>query len=122
MLALTRAEVERLLDPDELLAGLERGFVEYSAGRCDVPPRIAARSPGGIVGAMPGHVPGSRLAVKPVSVFPGNEPSDKAVIAVFVARDGSPLALMDRTCLRPLRTDAVVALAVKPLARRVATV
>ena len=49
MLALTRAEVERLLDPDELLAALERGFVEYSAGRCDVPARIATRSPGGIV-------------------------------------------------------------------------
>ena len=122
MLALTRAEVERLLDPDELLAGLERGFVEYSAGRCDVPPRIAARSPGGIVGAMPGHVPGSGLAVKLVSVFPGSEPSHKAVIAVFDERDGSPLALMDGTYITAMRTGAASAVSVKALARPDASV
>ena len=67
MLLISRAEVERLLDVPALLSALERGFVDWSAGRCDVPARIAARAPEGLLGAMPGYVPGSGLAVKLVA-------------------------------------------------------
>jgi ornithine cyclodeaminase/alanine dehydrogenase-like protein (mu-crystallin family) len=42
MLVLSQEEVERLLDVDQLLDALERAFVELSAGRASVPPRIAA--------------------------------------------------------------------------------
>jgi alanine dehydrogenase len=51
---LERAEVERLLDIDLLLERLERAFVELSAGRASVPPRVAAFAPAGLLGAMPG--------------------------------------------------------------------
>ena len=47
MLVLSRGEVERLLDVDKLLERLERAFVELSAGRASVPPRVAAFAPAG---------------------------------------------------------------------------
>ncbi|MGZ6142716.1 MAG: hypothetical protein ACXWLM_05225, partial [Myxococcales bacterium] len=97
MLLISRAEVEALLDVRALLAALERAFVDYSAGRCHVPARIAARAPAGILGAMPGYVPGSGLAVKLVAVFPQADPSHQALVALFDERDGTPLALMDGT-------------------------
>src|SRR5712691_7622827 len=85
MLLIDRNEVERLLDPDAMIAALERGFVEYSAGRCHVPPRIGARSARGLVGAMPGYVPGVGLEVKLVAVFPANQgkPTHQGLIALF---------------------------------------
>jgi alanine dehydrogenase len=42
MLVLSRAEVEELLDLDELLAALARAHAELSAGVVSLPPRIAA--------------------------------------------------------------------------------
>ncbi|MCA1825853.1 MAG: ornithine cyclodeaminase family protein [Myxococcales bacterium] len=117
MLTLTRADVERLLDLDQLVSALERGFVDYSAGRCDVPPRTAARAPDGLLGSMPGYVPGSGLAVKLVSVFPRAEPSHQALIAIFDEKDGTPLAVMDGTYITAMRTAAASAISVKALSR-----
>ena len=117
MISLSREEVTRLLDPDELFAALERGFREFSAGRCDVPARIAARGPDGLLGAMPGYVPGSGLGAKLVAVFPGAQPSHRALIALFDERDGTPLAVMDGEQITAMRTAAASAISVKLLAR-----
>jgi hypothetical protein len=47
--------VVRLLDQDKLLEALAAAFVELSAGRTSVPPRIAARTPAaGVLGALRG--------------------------------------------------------------------
>jgi len=61
LLVLGRAEVERLLDLDQLLDGLAAAFVELSRGNTSVPPRVAARSGSGLLAAMPGYVPGVAL-------------------------------------------------------------
>ena len=84
MLVLNRAQVRELLDLDLLLDALERAFVELSAGRASVPPRIAASSERGFLAAMPGYANGV-LETKLVSVFPGNRdlPTHQATIAVF---------------------------------------
>ena len=73
VLILSEAEVDRLLDLEEqLLAALADALQSFSAGRASVPPRVAAAAEGGILGAMPVHLPGIALASKLVSVFPGN--------------------------------------------------
>ena len=117
MRLITREEVERLLDPRELLAALERGFVDYSARRCDVPPRIAAKSLQGLLGAMPAWVPGCGLVVKLVSVFPKADPSHHALIAIFDDTNGAPRAVMDGTHITAMRTAGASAVSVKALAR-----
>jgi alanine dehydrogenase len=118
---LDRAEVERLLDVDVLLERLERAFVELSAGRASVPPRVAAFAPAGLLGAMPGYVDGV-LAAKLVALFPDLEPSHQALIAVFDAETGTPLAVMDGTHITAVRTGASSAVATRALSREDARV
>jgi ornithine cyclodeaminase/alanine dehydrogenase-like protein (mu-crystallin family) len=116
VLVLSQDDVARLLDVDLLLERLERAFLELSAGRASVPPRTAAFAPAGLLGAMPGYVDGV-LAAKLVSVFPEHEPSHQALIAVFDAETGRPLAVMDGTHITAVRTGASSAVATRTLAR-----
>jgi ornithine cyclodeaminase/alanine dehydrogenase-like protein (mu-crystallin family) len=120
VLVLSRADVRRLLDVDQLLDALERVFVELSAGRASVPPRIAAQTERGLLAAMPGYADGI-LETKLVSVFAGNHevglPSHQATIALFDDKTGKPLALMDGTEVTALRTGAASAVATRVLAR-----
>lgn len=121
LLVLSRADVERHLDVDELVDALGRAFPEVSAGRTSVPPRIAAQTPDGMLAAMPGFVPGVALEAKLVAVFPGNHdrglPSHLALIALFDETTGWPLAVMDGTHVTAMRTAAASALTTRLLAR-----
>jgi alanine dehydrogenase len=121
VLVISQEEVARLLDVDDLLDALERAFVELSAGRASVPPRIAAFSEKGLLGAMPGYVDGV-LAAKLVTLFPDNEPSHQALIAVFDADTGEPKAVMDGTHITAIRTGGGAAVSTRALAREDAKV
>jgi ornithine cyclodeaminase len=112
--------VRRLLDLDRLIERLAFAFVELSAGRASVPPRIATRTADGLLAAMPGYLNGI-LATKLVSVFPHNPghglPSHQALIALFDAVNGTPLAILDGTYITAARTGAAAALSTRELAR-----
>ena len=87
-----------------------------------MPPRIAAIVPerDALLAAMPAYLPSSgALATKLVSLFPRNtdRPTHQAVIVVFDADNGSPLALMDGEAISAARTAAGSALATDLLAR-----
>ena len=121
LLFLSQEEVVRLLDIDRLLESLAGAFVELSAGRTSVPPRIAARTPsGGLLGAMPGYISGV-LEAKLVSVFPQNHvrgiPSHQGLIALFDESTGAPLAVMDGVAITAIRTGASAAVAARFLSR-----
>ena len=124
MLVLTRADVEELLDLDELVAALARAHEELSAGRASLPPRIAAFTETGLLGAMPGYVSSAGLGCKLVTLFPGNvdRPTHQAAIMLFDAANGTPTALMDGTYITAVRTAAAAALAARLLAREDARV
>ncbi|MFI5284517.1 MAG: ornithine cyclodeaminase family protein [Candidatus Dormibacterales bacterium] len=127
LLYLTRADVERLLDVKAMLAALSQALVKYSAGETSVPPRAAARvADRGLLGVMPGYVPGVALEVKLVSVFPANDhrglPSHQGLIVIFDEDNGAPVALMDGTFITAIRTGGTAAVAAKALARENATV
>lgn len=114
-----------LLDLDLLLECLPEGFIAVSTGQASVPPRVAAFTPGGFLGAMPGYV-GDVLEAKLVSVFPGNRErgleSHNALIALFDAETGVPLAVMDGEYITAMRTAVASALATRTLARDDASV
>ncbi|HSP10621.1 MAG TPA: ornithine cyclodeaminase family protein [Candidatus Dormibacteraeota bacterium] len=127
LLYLSRAEVERLLDVDAMLEALGTALVLFSSGVTSVPPRAGARvGERGILGAMPGYVPGVALEVKLVSVFPANHdvglPSHQGLIAVFDEATGAPLAVMDGTYITAIRTGGTAAVATRALAREDASV
>jgi alanine dehydrogenase len=122
VLVLSRDEVRRMLDLEALIDRLSAAFVELSAGRASVPPRVASVVPDrGLLAAMPGYV-GGTLETKLVSVFPGNEPSHQALIAVFDSATGTPAALLDGTHITAMRTGASSAVATRALAREDARV
>ena len=104
MLILNAREIDSLLDMDELIDALGEAMVGLSAGDVSMPPRVGAmiRDYNGILGVMPAYVGTSQtLAAKLVSIYPNNEtrglPSHQAVILVFDAATGTPVALMDGT-------------------------
>jgi len=122
MLVLSRVDVERLIDLDRLREAVASAMADLSAGRVSMPLRIAAIVPerDAKLAAMPAYLPSSgALATKLVSLFPRNtdRPTHQAVIVVFDADNGSPLALMDGEAITAARTAAGSALATDLLAR-----
>ncbi|HEY2543046.1 MAG TPA: hypothetical protein VGH92_08320 [Gaiellaceae bacterium] len=124
MLVLTRAEVEELLDLDALIEALASAHAELSAGSVSMPPRIAALSDAGLLGAMPAYLPSAGLGCKLVSLFPENvdRPTHQAEIVMFDQTNGTPAAVMDGTYITAMRTAAAAALATRLLAREDARV
>jgi len=121
MLVLGQREVRELLDVDELIDALPAGFVELSEGRVSVPPRVAAYAGDrGLLVDKPGYAAGV-LGSKLVTLFAGNAgaglPSIQAVIVLFDADNGAPLALLDGNLITAARTAASTALATRLLAR-----
>ncbi len=123
---LTEADVRGLVDMPVLRDRLREAFAMFSAGVADVPPRIAARAPDGMLAAMPGYLPGVGLVVKAVSVFAGNHgtevPSHQGLIVLCDEHTGTPLAVIDGASVTALRTAASAAVAADVLARPDATV
>jgi len=120
MLVLTGAEIETLLDLDALIDALAPAMADLSAGHASVPQRVAALTPDGLLGAMPGYVPScGMLMSKLVTLFPGNVtlPTHQAVILAFDPTTGAPTALLDGTSITALRTAAGSALSARLLAR-----
>jgi ornithine cyclodeaminase/alanine dehydrogenase-like protein (mu-crystallin family) len=121
LLFLGRDEVGRLLDVAPMLVALEAAFVAFTAGRANVPPRVAARAEGGMLAAMPGYLAGIGLAVKAISVFPANHaaglPSHQGLIVLFDETTGTPRCVMDAITITALRTAGASAVAVRALAR-----
>ncbi len=123
VLVLSRTETESLLDPDSVRGALRAAMVDVSAGRASVPDRIAAVVPStGLLVAMPAYCPtGGGLVAKLVSLFPGNPDTalatHQAVVVVFDAGTGEPLALLDGTSITTMRTAAGSALSAQLLAR-----
>ncbi len=122
MLVLSRADVEAVLDLDQLVDAVAAAMVDVTAGRASMPPRVAASVADrhAMLAAMPAFLPSSRtLTTKLVSLFPENRdrPTHQAVIACFDADTGTPVALMDGTYITATRTAAGSALATRLLAR-----
>jgi alanine dehydrogenase len=120
MLFLSKHDVEGLLSPAGMLDALELGFRAYSTGAASVPARTAARGPSGLVGAMPAWVRGGGMALKAVTVFPGNAdrglPSHQGVITLFDEEDGALLCVMDAEHVTAMRTAGGAAVSVRVLA------
>jgi alanine dehydrogenase len=121
VLVLDCNQVRSLLDAGELADALRTAFRSISDGSASVPPRVAALTPAGLLGTMPGYVPGVGLGAKLVTYFRGNHdrglPGHQAMVALFDPDDGRPLALMDGTHITTMRTAMAAAVAAEVLAR-----
>jgi alanine dehydrogenase len=127
---LSEADVEKCLDPRELLDGLEDGFRSLELGEVQTPARtqvtVAAK---GFSLIMPAWRPGMAIAVKVVNVFEANLelglPTHLAMITLYDPETGAALCAMDGTYITGIRTAASAVLSARLLGRqnaRVATV
>lgn len=120
VLVLTGVQVRELISFDELAEALRTAFRAVSSASASVPPRVAAHTPGGLLGTMPGYVPGLGLGAKLVTYFRANHerglPGHQALVALFDPDDGRLLALLDGTVITAVRTAMSAAVAARELA------
>ncbi len=132
MLLLTESDVASLLSMRDAVALMEDAFRAQAEHRVQLPVRTMAPTPRGVLGAMPVAIAApatggqAALGAKLVTAFAGNaqlgKPSHQALVLLFDADDGTPLAIMDGRYITEVRTAATSALATKYLARRGASV
>lgn len=108
----------------DCIAAMESVFLDLAAGRAVQPVRnvLAVPRGAGSLYTMPGflgHAGAGALAVKMVTLFPGNASrgleSHQGVIVLFDARNGRALAIIEAASVTALRTAAVSALATRLL-------
>ena len=130
VMTLSEAEVEKYLDPRELLDGLQDGFRGLELGEVQAPARPKLSVAGkGFCLAMPAWQAGMQLTVKIVNVFDGNLeidlPNHLALINLFDPDTGATSCVMDGTYVTGIRTAAAAVLSARMLSRsssRIATV
>src|SRR5271155_4288426 len=114
-------QVRAVLSYDELIPVIRKALMDFSAGRVVQPLRtiVPVTAHGGWFGVMPA-VCGSVMGAKMVAFYPGNADLRKhthmAVIQLFRAETGEPLASMDGRLITEMRTAAVSAVAIDHLA------
>jgi len=112
--------IRPLLRMEELIPAMERALADFSSGRVQQPVRsiVPVREHGGFMGLMPA-IYGDVMGAKLVNFYPANAgrglPTHLAIIALFRAETGEPLAVMDGRLITELRTAAVSAVATKLL-------
>ncbi|MFN8441956.1 MAG: ornithine cyclodeaminase family protein [Caldilineaceae bacterium] len=126
MLILTRHEIESLLTVNDVIAAVEAGFAQLSAGGVVMPQRVPTQvAPyGGMHLSMPVFVSGDpgTLSIKAITVYPDNPakyglPMVQGVVLLYDAVNGKLLAMMDAEEVTAMRTGAASGVATKHLAR-----
>jgi alanine dehydrogenase len=124
-LLLRRSDIEGLLSLHECIGAVENIFRLQGKGKIPAPGILGVRAPDGGLHVKAGLLPGDRnyLVAKLNANFPGNNahfglPTIQGVIAVFDAKNGTPLAILDSIDITIKRTAAASAVAAKYLARK----
>jgi ornithine cyclodeaminase/alanine dehydrogenase-like protein (mu-crystallin family) len=118
---LDEAQVRGLLRMEDLIPAMEQALIALSEGHVVQPVRqmLQVEPHGGHFAAMPaaGDV---GMGAKIVTFYPGNAarglPTHLALILLFRAETGEPLAIMDGRLITEMRTAAVSAAATKAMA------
>ncbi|MGA2373008.1 MAG: ornithine cyclodeaminase family protein [Candidatus Korobacteraceae bacterium] len=117
---LDEGAIRPLLSFAALIPAMQRALIDFSAGRVSQPVRsiLSIREHHGFMGVMPA-VYRDVMGAKLVTLYPDNGsrglPTHQAVIALFRAETGEPLAVMDGRLITEMRTAAVSAVATKLL-------
>lgn len=119
-LVLDHDQTRQALTLDALALGVREALIATGRGEDSTPPRIAAFAPGGLLGAMPGYIPGMGLAAKLITVFSATEAgghgSHQGIVALFDEHTGELSAVMNGEAVTVLRTAASAIVAFQALA------
>lgn len=127
MLILNSYDVRRALPMNEAIEGMKNAYASLSAGTAVVPlrTRLAIPDREALSLFMPAFVisqDGEALAIKAVSLFPGNPARGlayiQAAVLLFDPETGRALALLEGSSLTAIRTGAASGAAIDLLARQ----
>jgi ornithine cyclodeaminase/alanine dehydrogenase-like protein (mu-crystallin family) len=122
LLFIDEEQVRAVLSYDELIPAIRQALIHFSAGRVVQPLRtvMSVAQHAGWFAVMPA-VYGDVMGAKMVTFYPKNVDRGKhthlAMIQLFRADTGEPLAILDGRLITEMRTAAVSAVAVDLLAR-----
>jgi thiomorpholine-carboxylate dehydrogenase len=122
LLFINEEQVRAVLSYDELIPAIRQALMDFSAGRVVQPLRtvMSVAQHAGWFAVMPA-VYGDVMGAKMVTFYPKNVDKGKhthlAMIQLFRADTGEPLAILDGRLITEMRTAAVSAVAVDLLAR-----
>jgi alanine dehydrogenase len=124
ILFLDAQEVKEALPMAQAISAMKLAFQEYSLGQAEIPlrTRIDVSEQAGSTLFMPALLTESNaLAVKVVSVFPGNAsrnlPTLHAIVIAIDPQTGAPNAILEGASLTAIRTGAASGVATECLAR-----
>lgn len=123
LLILDDTTVRRVLTPALAQTAVSAALAEHSAGDLSQPRRavVAAADGTGSLLVMPARSGSTGMAVKLISLFPGNAerglPVITGLIALFDQATGAPFALLSGAAVTKLRTAAVSAVGTDLLTR-----
>jgi thiomorpholine-carboxylate dehydrogenase len=126
VLFLDEDTIRPLLPLEDLIPAMEQALIDFASGRVLQPVRSIVPVPqhSGLMGLMPA-VYGDLMGTKLVNVYPDNLKrgltTHQAMIVLFDATSGVPLAVMDGRLITELRTAAVSAVATKLLSKATAS-
>jgi ornithine cyclodeaminase/alanine dehydrogenase-like protein (mu-crystallin family) len=117
LVLLDEDKIRAALSYEKLIPTMSRALAAFSTGRVTQPVRTILSIPdhSAFFGVMP-VADETMLGAKLVTVYPHSEPTHKAVIQLFDATTGTPLAVLDGRLITEMRTAAVSAVATQLLA------
>jgi len=119
ILILSEDAVCNLLNMKELISAMSRALADLSGGKVIQPVRtvLSIAEHQGFFGLMPAY--NGSLGAKLVTFYPNNQGihTHHAVILLFRAETGEPIAMIDGRLITEMRTAAVSAVATDKLAR-----
>jgi len=119
ILILSEDAVRNLLNMEELISAMSRALADLSGGKVIQPVRtvLSIAEHQGFFGLMPAY--NGSLGAKLVTFYPNNQGihTHHAVILLFRAETGEPIAMIDGRLITEMRTAAVSAVATDKLAR-----
>jgi ornithine cyclodeaminase/alanine dehydrogenase-like protein (mu-crystallin family) len=113
-LLLREADVQELIEMDDIIAGIQKAMVELGNGTAQNQPRRRAFAPGGLLNVMFASYPGGGCTgLKAYTVADGRV----RFLVMLFGLDGSLQAMIEADFMGAYRTGAATAVAVKALAR-----
>lgn len=122
VVVLSSKQLEELIEPELLMDEIAKAFKMYSEGSTVMPPRTVMWVEGNWWGIMQAFVPNYGVGVKVVNLIPSNVerglPTIQALVTLFDASTGSPLAVIEGSVLTALRTAAASGVSARLMAPR----
>ena len=126
IVVLDEPAVQQRLQYQDLIPAIAQALAALSAGQVVQPVRtvLPVAPHKGFFAVMPAYADGGALGAKLVTFYPHNVGihTHHAVIVMFKAETGEPLAVMDGRLITEMRTGAASAVATQQLARKDASV